>query len=181
MVNKLKSELIDTLHLTDTLYSISDRMCSCDTDTKECIDFDLFPSFCFQACRVSQNEPATVDGIILNYSADHTLFVEFKDLRTVEKPLKWLTKERLQQIYLKVHESFHMLSKYLVQKSLATYDEFYHHKKSVFIVYDTKKNKKQKFHNHFKGKMNRFNYLVENSHVVSCETFKKFIEKENLC
>ena len=179
MVNKLKTELIDNLSLNDTLQSVSDNMCQ-DRD-KYCINFDMFPSFCLKECGVSQNQPATVDALVLNIPKNHTLFVEFKDLKTVNEPKKWLTKEKLQQIFLKIHESFHMLSKYMVQKSLATYDEFYHHKKSVFIVYDTQGNKKEDFHNHFKGKVNRFNYLVLNAQVISCENFKKFIDKEKLC
>jgi len=179
MVNKLKSELVDRLSLTSTLKSVSDNMCL-DMD-KICIDFDMFPSFCLKECRVAQNEPATVDSLVLNIPKNHTLFVEFKNLKTVNEPKNWLTTEKLQQIYLKVHESFHMLSKYMVKKSLATYDDFYNHNKSLFIVYDAQEDKKQNFHNHFKGKVKRFNYLVVNAHVISCENFIHFITKENLC
>ena len=179
MVNKLKTELIDSLSLNDTLQSVSDNMCQ-DRD-KYCINFDMFPSFCLKECGVSQNQPATVDALVLNIPKNHTLFVEFKDLKTVNEPKEWLTTEKLQQIFLKVHESFHMLSKYMVKKSLATYDDFYHHKKSVFIIYDTQGDKKRDFHNHFKGKVNRFNYLVENIQVINCDNFKQFIIKENLC
>ncbi len=179
MVNKIKAELIDKLSLVDTLKAVSDNMCL--DNNRKCVDFDKFPSYCLQECKVSQNEPATVDAIILNFNKNHTLFIEFKDLRTIDEPKKWITKEKLQQIYLKIHESFHMLSKYFVQKSLASYDEFYKHKKSVFIVYDTQKDKKRTFHNHFKGKINRLNYLVEHAQVISCENFKKFLEKEELC
>lgn len=178
MVNKFQKELINDLSLKDTLTVVSDRLCK--DDTKHCINFDKFPSFCLQACKVNQNEPATVDALILNIKENHTLFVEFKDLRSVSDPKHWLTKVRLQQIYLKVHESFHMLAKYMVQKSLATYDDFYHHKKSIFIVYEVS-NKKSKIHNHFKGKVNRLRYLVEQVQVINCQTFMNFIQKERLC
>ncbi len=153
----------------------------CSDDDKQCIDFDLFPSFCLKECNVNQNEPATVDALVLNMIENHTLFVEFKDLRTVHDSKKWLTKNRMQQIFLKVHESFHMLSKYMAIKSLATYDDFYHHKKSIFIVYDVKDDQRRAFHSHFKGKVNRFKYLAKSSHVISCENFKNFIKKESLC
>ena len=179
MVNILKAELVDNLSLNDTLKTVSDTMCS--IDEKHCIDFDMFPTFCLEECSANQNEPATVDALILNHEKKHILFVEFKDLITENEPKYWLTREKLQQIYLKIHESFHMLSKYIVQKSLATYDEFYHHKKSVFIVYNVQDNKRKAFHNHFKGKVNRFNYLVEHVQVVNCAKFQKFILKENLC
>ena len=179
MVSKLKEELIINLNLVSTLKKVSDNMCL--DEEKRCIDFDDFPAFCLQECRVNQTQPATVDTLILNSFKEHILFVEFKDLKSLNQTKEWLTKEKLQQIYLKIHESFHMLSKYMVKKSLATYDEFYNYKKSVFIVYDVKENKKRIFHNHFKGKVNRFRYLVEKELVISCKQFKNFIERENLC
>lgn len=178
MVYKLQNELVNNLSLVNTLTKVSDGLCV--DDTKKCIDFDKFPSYFLQVCNVSQNQPATVDALILNFNCNHTLFVEFKDLRSVRDPKHWLTKERLQQIYLKVHESFHMLAKYMVQKSLATYDDFYCHEKSVFIVYGVR-NKKDKVHNHFKGKVNRLRYLVEQVQVINCQNFKNFIQKERMC
>lgn len=178
MVHIFQNELVNNLSLIDSLTKVSDGLCV--DDTKKCIDFDKFPSYCLQVCNVSQNQPATVDALILNFNHNHTLFVEFKDLRSVKDPKHWLTKKRLQQIYLKVHESFHMLARYVVQKSLATYDDFYHHKKSVFIVYDVR-NKRSIFHNHFKGKVNRLQYLVEQMQVINCQAFMNFIQKEGLC
>jgi len=178
MVTILKKELIDNLGLIATLKEVSDNMCQ--DEERKCIDFDKFPSFCLEECRVSQNQPATVDALILNFSEKHILFVEFKDLKTVAQAKEWLTKVKLQQVFLKIHESFHMLSKYIVTKALASYDEFYSYKKSVLIVYDVKDTKRV-FHKHFKGKVNRFRYLVEKELVINCKQFINFIERENLC
>ena len=182
MVKSIYNELKNNLYLEDSIVNVSDGLCN--YSEKKCINFDLFPDFCLKLCKSSQNKPATVDALIINITENHLLFVEFKDLRKVSYPRRWLTKEKLQNIYLKVHESLHMLSTYLNKKNIVTYNKFYDCKKSLIIVYEINNNieaQKRKYHRHFQGKIKRFGYLLENEMTIECSKFINLLKKDSLC
>jgi len=178
MVNYLEKYFNQNAKFLD-LKMVSDGICN--SNSKSYIDFDTFINSLYQDGYLEGDSISSTDTILLNTTEKHIIFVEFKDmssLETIEEMRDWWN-DKNKSVYLKMTDSMLGLCYYFKNHYEISYDDFMSINKSFFYVYKTDTYKKQ-IKTHLKYKFSRYNFLFKNIRTAEAKSFETFLKSNNL-
>lgn len=178
MVDYLEEYFNQNANLVD-LKIVSDGICN--NNLNRYIDFDAFIQSLFQKGYFLGDNFSSPDTILFNKDENHIIFVEFKDmnsLETMDKLNEWWN-DKNKSVYLKMTDAILGLSYYFKNHCDISYDDFMNINKSFFYVYKSDSYKKR-IKNHLSSKLSRYSFLFKNIRTAETKGFEKFISDNNL-
>ena len=178
MVDYLEEHFNQHAEFVD-LKTVSDGICN--NNSNKYINFDEFIKSLFQKGYFSGDTFSSPDTILLNSTEKHILFVEFKDMSSLQSPedINEWWKDKNRSVYLKITDTILGLGYYLKNDCDKNYDDFMDTSKSFFYVYKADTYKK-KVKNHLQCKFSRYNFLFKNIRTAEAKKFEAFLSTHNL-
>ena len=157
------------------LNDVSDGICN--DNGKQYLKFDSFA----KSLKYNGSTVCSCDTILFEYSKEHIIFVEFKDMNFANSSSDakdWIN-EKYNNLCLKITETLLILM-YEIRQSGLCCNDFVDLSKSFFYVYKSKSDYKEAIKTHIGNKLSRYNFIFKNTKTLDVSNVEIFLQKCNL-